>query len=103
MNKASSAEPPPKISSISRRFSYALIGVISLLLIAFAAIFILVDIKRIETDMETRLDDAIEFSQSSLPTPLWNLDYTVVNDFVDALFLNESIAYIKISWKEVSQ
>ena len=89
-----------KISSISRRFSYALIGVISLLLIAFATVFILIDIKKIQTEMETRLDNAIEFSQSSLSTPLWNLDYTVVNDFVDALFLNESIAYVKISWKE---
>ncbi len=39
-------------------------------------------------------------AENSLPTPLWNLDYTVVNDFVEALFLDESIVYTKISWKD---
>ncbi|MBP1740604.1 MAG: histidine kinase,HAMP protein,histidine kinase,cache, partial [Deltaproteobacteria bacterium] len=34
----------------------------------------------------------------SLPTPLWNLDNDVVNDFVEALFLDESNVYTKVSW-----
>jgi len=50
--------------------------------------------------MEMRLDNAIMFAQNSLPIPLWNMDYTVVNDFVEALFLDESIVYSKISWKD---
>ena len=50
--------------------------------------------------MEMRLDNAIMFAQNSLPLPLWNMDYTVVNDFVEALFLDESIVYSKISWKD---
>ena len=94
-----SSGSPPKYSSISRRFSYTLISIITLLLIAFAAIVILFDINRIETEMERRLDNAILFAENSLPTPLWNLDYMVVNDFVEALFLDESIVYIKIFWK----
>jgi signal transduction histidine kinase/HAMP domain-containing protein len=89
----------PKVSSISRRFSYALIGIITLLLIAFAAVVIYFDINRIEREMEKRLDNAIRFAQNSLPVPLWNMDYTVVNDFVEALFLDESVVYTKISWK----
>ena len=89
-----------KVSSISRRFSYALISVITLLLIVFATVVILFNINRIESEMETRLDNAIMLAENSLPTPLWNLDYTVVNDFVEALFLDESIVYIKISWKD---
>jgi signal transduction histidine kinase len=100
MQKASSSKTSPKVSSISRRFSYALIGIITLLLIAFAAVVIFFDINRIESEMEKRLDNAILFAQNSLPTPLWNLDYTVVNDFVEALFLDESIVYTKISWKD---
>jgi signal transduction histidine kinase len=100
MQKASSSKTSPKVSSISRRFSYALIGIITLLLIAFAGVVIFFDINRIEREMEKRLDDAIMFAENSLPTPLWNLDYTVVHDFVEALFLNESIVYIKISWKD---
>jgi signal transduction histidine kinase/HAMP domain-containing protein len=97
--KAPLSKVAPKVSSISRRFSYTLIGVITILLIVFAATVIVFDIKRIEREIEQRLDNAVEFAQNSLPTPLWNLDYVVVNDFVDALFLDESIVYTKISWK----
>ena len=100
MYKAATSETSPKINSISRRFSYALIGILTLLLIAFAAVVIIVDINRIESEMQKRLDNAIMFAQNSLPTPLWNMDYLVVNDFVDALFLDESIVHIKISWKD---
>ena len=99
MQKASSSKTSPKVSSISRRFSYALIGVITLLLIVFAAVVIFFVINKIENELETRLDNAIEFVQNSLATPLWNLDYVVVKDFVEALFLDESIVYTKISWK----
>ena len=100
MQQASSSKNSPKVSSISRRFSYAFIGIITLLLIAFAAVVILFNISRMEKWMEMRLDNAIMFAQNSLPIPLWNMDYTVVNDFVEALFLDESIVYSKISWKD---
>jgi signal transduction histidine kinase/HAMP domain-containing protein len=100
MQKASSSKTSPKVSSISRRFSYALIGIITLLLIVFAAAVILFNISRMERWMEQRLDNAIMFAQNSLPIPLWNMDYTVVNDFVEALFLDESIVYTKIFWKD---
>ena len=94
-----SIENTPKVSSISRRFSYTLIAVITILLIVFSTTVIYFDIKRIEREIGQRLDNAIEFAQNSLPTPLWNLDYVVVNDYVDALFLDDSIVYAKISWK----
>ena len=100
MQQASSSKTSPKVNSISRRFSYTLIGILTVLLIAFAAVVIFFDINRIEREMEKRLDNAIMFAQNSLPIPLWNMDYTVVNDFVEALFLDESIVYTKISWKD---
>ena len=99
MQNAASSENSPKISSISRRFSYALISVITLLLIAFTTSVVLFNINRIERGMEKRLNNAIKFAENSLPIPLWNLDYTFVDDFVEALFLDESIIYLKISWK----
>jgi len=99
MQSAFSSSTPPKVSSISRRFSYALISIIAILLIAFTAVVLLYDINRIETEMHERLDRAILFAENSLPTPLWNLDYMVVNEFVEALFLDQSIVYLKIWWK----
>ena len=100
MQNAFSSSTSPKVSSISRRFSYALISIIAILLIAFTAIVLLYDINRIESEMQKRLDNAILFAENSLPTPLWNLDYLVVNEFVEALFLDESIVYLKIWWKD---
>ena len=102
MYNASSSKPSPRVSSISRRFSYALIGVVTLLLITFAAVGILFEITTIQSELETRLNNAMKLAQISLPTPLWNMDNDVVNDFVEALFLDESIVYTKISWGDQS-
>lgn len=100
MKNTFSTKTSPKVSSISRRFSYALISIIALLLIVFTAIVIIFDINRAESEMQKRLDNAILFAENSLPTPLWNLDYMVVNEFVEALFLDESIVYLRLWWKE---
>jgi len=100
MQKTFSTRTSPKVSSISRRFSYALISIIALLLFIYTAIVILYDINRIESEMQKRLDNAILFAENSLSTPLWNIDYMVVNEFVEALFLDKSIVYLRIWWKD---
>ena len=99
MQKTNSPDISPKVTSISRRFSYTLISIVTLLLVVFTVIVILFNISRIEKGMVKRLGNAISFAENSLPTPLWNLDYSFVEDFVEALFLDESIVYLKISWK----
>ena len=91
------AESGHRMTSISRRFSYLLIGIVTILLMVFSAIVVFYHIRVIDTDLNTRLESAISFAQKSLPTPLWNLDYDVVSDVIDALFLNESIVYTTIS------
>ena len=100
MQSAFASRPSPRVGSIGRRFSYALIGVVTLVLIAFAAVGVFFNITIMERELETRLGNAMKLAQKSLPTPLWNLDGNVVNDFVEALFLDESIVYTKISWEE---
>lgn len=86
--------------SISRRFSFALIGVVTVLLIGFAATAILVNLTALDRKLENRLENTIRLAQTSLPTPLWNLDNDIVKDFVEALFLDDSIVYSKISWAD---
>lgn len=98
MLNTSSPKPSLRVTSISRRFSYTLIAVVTLLLIAFAAVGILLNITKMERDLQSRLDNAIWLALKSLPTPLWNLDNDVVNDFIEALFLDEAIAYTRVSW-----
>jgi signal transduction histidine kinase len=90
------AESGYRMTSISRRFSYLLISIVTILLLIFSAIVVSYHIKVIDADLNTRLVSAISFAQKSLPTPLWNLDFDVVSDVIDALFLNESIVYATI-------
>lgn len=85
-----------KMTSINRRFSYLLIGIVTILLLAFSAIVVFYHIRGMEADLNTRLGGAISFAEKSLPAPLWNLDDDVVSDVIDALFLDESVVYAKI-------
>jgi hypothetical protein len=89
---------PVKVHSISRRFSYAFIGVVTVILLAFAVIAIFVNSAGIDNELEKRLDSTLKLSTVSLPTPLWNFDNEIVNDFIEALFLDESIVYAEVSW-----
>ena len=87
-----------KVQSISRRFSYAFIGVVTLILAAFAAIGVFFNIARIDTEIRNRLDTAVQMAQIALPTPLWNLDNEIVKDFLGTLFLDESIVLAQVFW-----
>ena len=98
MKDAYSSTPASKIRSVSRRFSYAFIGVVTFILILFAGTAIFIDSARINAELEKRLDNALKLSYISLPAPLWNLDNDVVDDFIEALFLDESIVFAEVVW-----
>ena len=98
MQNDSSPKPSPKVSSISRRFSYALIGVVTLMFVSFAAFAIFFNVSKMEGELEQRLNNSLELAQISLPIPLWNVDHDVVKDFVKSLFLDKSIVYAKVLW-----
>lgn len=87
-----------KVQSLSRRFSYALISIVTVFLFSFAAIAILWNIARTEEELTARLDNALKLATISLPTPLWNLDNDVVEDFIGALFLDEDMVYANVLW-----
>lgn len=98
MKDTYSSTPASKIRSVSRRLSYAFIGVVTLILIVFAGISIYIDDSKINAELEKRLDNALKLSNISLPTPLWNFDNEVVDDFIEALFLDESIVFAEVVW-----
>ncbi len=87
-----------KIRSVSRRFSYAFIGVVTFILIIFAGIAIFNDSSKINEELEKRLENALKLSYISLPTPLWNLDNDIVDDFIEALFLDKSMVFAEVVW-----
>lgn len=93
MSKPNKQQKP---RSISRRFSFALIGVVTFMLVGFATVSILVNISRTNTKLESQLDNTLKLAETSLITPLLNFDEGSINDFAEALFQNESIVYFKI-------
>jgi signal transduction histidine kinase len=98
MQNGSPTKPSPKVSSISRRFSYALVGVVTLMLVGFAAFAVFFNVSKMEGELEERLNNSLELAQISLPKPLWNVDKDIVRDFVKSLFLDKSIVYAKVLW-----
>ncbi len=88
-----------KVHSIRRRFSRAFIGIVTLILLAFATIAIFVNVTRLENGLKKSLDNVVELAKISLPTPLWNLDNDIVNDYIEALFLDDALVYAEVVWE----
>ncbi|MBT8355360.1 MAG: GAF domain-containing protein, partial [Desulfofustis sp.] len=80
--------------------SSAFVGVVTTVLLIFGVLAIIVDNAKISSELEIRLDTALKLSTVSLPTPLWNLDNTVVDDFISALFLDSAIVHAEVVWGE---
>ncbi len=85
--------------SLSRRFSYTFVTVITLILAGFAAIAVFVNIARIDTEIKDRLDYALKVAEISLPAPLATRDNPLVDRFLDTLFLDESVVYVSVYWE----
>ncbi len=96
MPQSPTSQRNTKTYSISQRFSYALIGVVTLTLLGFATIAILMNVNRLNDILEQHLDSLLRITQASLTTPLWNYDFYTINGFVDALFLDRDVVYLKV-------
>ncbi len=97
MTDASPAIPAQKTRTVSRVFSYTFIGILTLILIAFAAVGIVFNVILIEGELDTRLDNVLRLARSSLPVPVKHLENDIVFSFVETIFLDESIVYAKVS------
>ena len=89
---------PDSFTSVSRRLSSAFVGVVTSVLVVFGVVAVIADSAKVSSELEKRLDNALKLSTVSLPTPLWNLDNNVVDDFIAALFLDSAIVYAEVVW-----
>ena len=91
-----SGERPSGTWSVSKRFTLAFIGVVTLLLVGFAVVAIAVDIRTIDRELQDLLNDTARLTQVSLAVPLWNVDTATIASFADALLLQDSLAFVEI-------
>ena len=82
--------------SVSKRFTIAFIGVVTVLLVGFAAVVIVFNVRKIDADLQDLLNDSARLAQATVPVPLWNLDTETLSSFADALLLREPLAFVEI-------
>jgi signal transduction histidine kinase/CheY-like chemotaxis protein len=85
-----------QFTSISRRFNYALIGVLLAVLVCFAAGAIFWAVTQAQRELDDKLNSAVGVALVSLPQALWNLDEEITKDFVDAIFLDQDVAFVSV-------
>ncbi|HXJ84144.1 MAG TPA: response regulator [Candidatus Methylomirabilis sp.] len=83
-------------SSVSKRFTSALIAVVAGLLVLFAGVVIAINVRKIDRDLQDLLNHAARLAQVSLAVPLWNLDTDAVTAFTDALLMDDAVAFVEI-------
>ena len=84
------------INSLSRRFSFIIIGVITIILIIFAITAIFININRAHSQLEKQLDNSLVLAQHAIALPIWNFQHDAVDDFIAALLLDQSFVYANV-------
>jgi len=81
--------------SISRRFSFALTGVITFIMLIFSVIIIIYNSSEIETRLKQQSDHTANLARMSLVTGIWQADRNSVNNILNALSLDKSVVFVK--------
>jgi signal transduction histidine kinase/HAMP domain-containing protein len=82
--------------SLSKRFTSAFIAVVTVILVACAAVVIVVNVRRIDRELRDTLDDTARLAQISLPVAVWNLETDLVRSFTEALLLRDPLAFVEV-------
>jgi serine phosphatase RsbU (regulator of sigma subunit)/HAMP domain-containing protein len=82
--------------SLSRRLSLAIIGVVAVIVIGFTAVLMWDNMKLLETALHQRLSLASDLAALTLALPLWELNFTQIQDVAEALFKDRDLVYVNI-------
>src|SRR2546425_3009089 len=66
------------------------------MVVAFSTIAIWMNMTRLRSQLEKRLERDLHIAAISLRVPLWNIDNEAVSGFLEALFADDSIVYAKV-------
>ena len=85
-----------KRTSLSRRFTAALIGVVTVILFGFSAAGILLNVRSNREALRRQATNLANFTAVSLDAPMWNMDEDAVKALIDALLLDEKVVFVNV-------
>ena len=86
-------------TKISRRVSLAMITVVSVIIFVFAFVLSEQTFRSLERELRNRAAIIAKLAEKSLPLPMWNVDEQALDDFLDALLTDKTIAYAEYEIK----
>lgn len=86
----------PKAGELSKRFYKTQILSVGIILLLFSLTYVMVNVVRLQEQLENRIDGISGLAKTSLTTSVWQVDHDSIRDFVDALFLDNSVIYVSV-------
>lgn len=83
-------------TSISVRFTAAMIGIIFLIIAAFVAFSVAYQFRMLERELQDSLTVAAEVGNISLSTPLWQMNDEFIDHFLQALLLDKRLVWASV-------
>jgi len=82
--------------SLSRRLSITLSLVVISTLVIFSLAVVSYNYFRVQRQLDNQLADILELAETSLQTAVWQMDYSSMNDILQAVLINEGVAIVRI-------
>lgn len=83
--------------SISTSFSWTLIAIVALLLIQFAIVVSLINLRRADSELQNNLQTYLQLSEVSLRIPIWNVNFEIVEAIVESLLVNNLVVRAEVN------
>ena len=97
MNLDTTSYPlPGETRSLSRRFSSALSLVVISILLLFSISAVFYNYYKLQSELDRQLAETLRLAETSLPTAVWQMDYSSMDDILGAILINDSIASARI-------
>ncbi|MFN2353820.1 MAG: ATP-binding protein [Desulfopila sp.] len=86
----------PRGRSLSHRFGTLLSLVVVGILVFFSLAIVVYNSLRMEDQLQRQLSDTLKLAETSLPTAVWQMDHGSMNDILEAILVNDTIASVRI-------
>ena len=88
---------PSYRGGLGRRFSYSLTGIVTLIMILFSAVTVFFTVARVNRELDQNTTRILKLAETSLASAVWQVDYSSVNDFLDAIFVDEAVVFASVA------